>query len=263
MISVTDCMCPEDESGLDPTHPRYVSLNRRKRLAEGFRTGIVVPEGLIAHGRGEMFDYLLGEVTLPPALIAEKASAAALLTAKKPVISVNGNTAALCPEGIIDLAKAASAKIEVNLFHWSNNRALLIKKHLTANGAKDVIAENPDAVLEGIHHDRGKCHIAGIYSADVVLIPLEDGDRAQALVDMGKTVISIDLNPLSRTSLCASISIVDELNRALPNISRFARELSKNKSEAMKILDGYDNFKGLRSVYHTIHTRFYDLARSQ
>ena len=29
-------------------------------LVEGFRDGIVVPEGLIAHGRGEMFDYVLG-----------------------------------------------------------------------------------------------------------------------------------------------------------------------------------------------------------
>ena len=31
--------------------------------------------------------------------------------------------------------------------------------------------------------------------ADTVLVPLEDGDRTEALVKMGKTVVAIDLNP--------------------------------------------------------------------
>ena len=60
------------------------------------------------------------------------------------------------------------------------------------------------------------CTTEGIYCADVVLIPLEDGDRAEALVKVGKKVIAIDLNPLSRTAMAAHVTIVDELTRAVP-----------------------------------------------
>jgi len=42
-------------------HPRYCSLKIREKLVEGFEKGFVALEGLIAHGRGESFDYLLGE----------------------------------------------------------------------------------------------------------------------------------------------------------------------------------------------------------
>ena len=44
-------------------HPRYTSLVTREHLADYARLGIVSWEGLIAHGRGEAFDYLLGEKT--------------------------------------------------------------------------------------------------------------------------------------------------------------------------------------------------------
>ena len=51
--------------------------------------------------------------------------------------------------------------------------------------------------------------------ADVVLVPLEDGDRTEALKKMGKTVITFDLNPLSRTSQKADITIVDNVIRGM------------------------------------------------
>ena len=54
------------------------------------------------------------------------------------------------------------------------------------------------------------------FSSDVILVPLEDGDRCEALVAMGKTVCVVDLNPLSRTAKMASITIVDELTRCVP-----------------------------------------------
>ena len=47
----------------------------------------------------------------------------------------------------------------------------------------------------------------------MVLVPLEDGDRCEALVAMGKTVLVVDLNPLSRTARTASVTIVDEVGR--------------------------------------------------
>ena len=45
------------------SHPRAKSLYIRERLVHGFDDGLVAKEGLMAHGRGEAFDYLLGEKT--------------------------------------------------------------------------------------------------------------------------------------------------------------------------------------------------------
>src|SRR5574341_1538056 len=83
------------------SHPRYESLMTRELIVKGVEKGITSIHGLIAQGRGEAFDYLIGEKTTETALQAEKAAAAVLLLAKKPVISVNGNAAALVPVEII------------------------------------------------------------------------------------------------------------------------------------------------------------------
>src|SRR2546427_12181822 len=104
------------------SHPRYLSLKTREQLVRANRSGIVVPEGLIAHGRGEAFDYILGERTRPSAEKAIEAAAALLLTAEKPVISVNGNTAALVPRELVRLARAVGGDVEVNLFHRGGGR---------------------------------------------------------------------------------------------------------------------------------------------
>ncbi len=230
------------------SHPRYASLVRREKLVQGWRDGIVVPEGLIAQGRGEAFDYLLGEETPAPALVAEKAAAAFLVTASHPVISVNGNVAALAPREIVRLAHAVDARIEVNLFHRTEARVGRIATKLRGAGARKVLALHPDARIPGLESKRALCHHEGIYSADVVLGPLEDGDRTEALVRMGKTVISIDLNPLSRTSRHASIPVVDELTRALPNLEAFARELREDPTEARRIARVYDRRGNLRAT---------------
>ena len=71
------------------SHPRAVSLLIRERLVSGFDNGLVAKEGLIAHGRGETFDYLLGEKTTKNAKKAIKAASQALILARSPVISVN------------------------------------------------------------------------------------------------------------------------------------------------------------------------------
>lgn len=231
------------------SHPRYESLVRREKLVQGWRKGFVVPEGLIAQGRGEAFDYLFGEETTAPALVAEKAAAAILLTAKRPVISVNGNVAALASRDVARLAHAIPARIEVNLFHRTEARVALITKKLKSAGAKDVLGPRPDARIPGLESKRALCHREGIFSADAVLVPLEDGDRTEALVRMGKTVISIDLNPLSRTSQRASVPVVDELTRALRNIEKFVVELRADPKEAKRITRSYDRTGNLRATF--------------
>ena len=87
------------------SHPRYLSLQVREKLVDGFDKNLVAKEGLLAHGRGEAFDYLIGEKTTKSAKNAIKAAAYMLNQAQNSVISVNGNFAALCPKEIIQLAK--------------------------------------------------------------------------------------------------------------------------------------------------------------
>ncbi|TFG68258.1 MAG: phosphopantothenate/pantothenate synthetase, partial [Methanomassiliicoccus sp.] len=187
-------------TNIPKSHPRYDSLVLRERLVAGFNDGIVAAQGMIAHGRGETFYYLLGERTTKEARTAERVAAALMLLAKNPVISVNGNVAALCPGEVVRLAEVTGAKIEVGLFHRSDQRVAKIQTVLEDHGAKDVLGLLPDARLDGVDSMRGLCCGDGIHSADVVLIPLEDGDRAEALSRMGKKTIVVDLNPLSRTS---------------------------------------------------------------
>ena len=62
-------------------HPRYKSLMTRERLAAMVEKGLVTPTGLISHGRGEAYDYLMGEKSTEAALNAERAAAAFLLRA--------------------------------------------------------------------------------------------------------------------------------------------------------------------------------------
>jgi len=234
------------------SHPRFVSLMTRELIVEGVRNGITSPQGLIAQGRGEAFDYLIGEKSTDSALAAEKIAAAELLLAKRPVISVNGNAAALVPAELIRLGETVNAPLEVNLFHRTEDRVNNIIKHLQSLGARNLCTKS-DALIPGIDHDRAKVDSDGILRADVVLVPLEDGDRCKALVDMGKTVIAIDLNPLSRTAQYATVAIVDNIVRAVPNISKFAEELkSLRKEELREIVRGYDNKETLSVALNEI-----------
>ena len=66
------------------SHPRYNSLITREKISKSVDKGITHHTGLIAHGRGEAFDYLLGEKTNKYSYEAEKISAAALLLANNP-----------------------------------------------------------------------------------------------------------------------------------------------------------------------------------
>jgi 4-phosphopantoate--beta-alanine ligase len=224
------------------------------------RHGIVHETGLIAHGRGEAFDYLLGETTIPPADVAEKIAASTLLCAKNPVISVNGNVAALAADVCISLAKSIPAKLEINLFNHTPVRIKKIAALLRKKGVKNVYGLNPNAKIPGLDSDRAFCEKEGIFTSDVVLIPLEDGDRCQALQRMGKTVIAIDLNPLSRTAQAASITIVDNVTRAVPRIEHWIHELKDTKrSDLDKLIKTWDNTKNLAEVLSFLSKRLNSL----
>ena len=212
------------------SHPRAISLLIREKLVHGFDRGLVAKEGLIAHGRGETFDYLLGEKTSKNAKKAIKTAALALILAKSPVISVNGNIAALCAKEIVQLAKTVNAKIEVNLFYGDKKRKQNIARQLRKNGASKVLGLEPSSSqrISGLDSPRRVVDKDGIYAADVVVVPLEDGDRTLALKKAGKKVITFDLNPLSRTAQTADITIVDNVVRGLEELIKECKRISKN-----------------------------------
>ena len=206
------------------THPRYESLRIRDAIVSGVERGVTSPHGLIAHGRGEAYDYLLGEKTRDFALAAIEAAAHMLVSATHPVISVNGNVVALVPSELVQLGVALDAPLEVNIFHASKEREKAIRDLLVEHGAREVLMPSTEAELDYIDSNRRFVHPEGIYKADVIFVPLEDGDRCQALRKMGKAVITVDLNPMSRTSRTASITIVDNVVRTLPLLLARIRE---------------------------------------
>ena len=225
-------------------HPRAKSLAIRQLLANGFKSGMVVSEGLIAHGRGEAFDYLIGEKTSNFAFDAIKAASSLLLLAKRPVISVNGNTAALCPRDIVDLANETKSTIEVNLFYRDKKRENLIAETLKKNGANIVLGVGEKEFLQIPELTSNRRHVdpEGIFLADVVFVPLEDGDRTKALINMQKKVITVDLNPLSRTAQNATISIIDNIVRAIPELVKTSKQLKQmSQNSLLKILNNFNN----------------------
>jgi len=223
------------------SHPRYLSLQIREKLVRGFDKNLVAKEGLLAHGRGEAFDYLIGEKTTKSAKDAIKAASIMLNQAENSVISVNGNFAALCPKEIIQLAKITKSKIEVNLFYSSKKRKKAISNILKKSGAKEILGMNKkhSIKLKGIDSARRIVDKNGIFTADVVLVPLEDGDRTIILKKAKKKIITFDLNPLSRTAQTADVTIVDNVTRAMKLL------ISESKKQSKK-QNSFDNKKNLR-----------------
>lgn len=251
------------QNEIPPNHPRAKSLRIRRKVITHHKTGVVALAGLIAHGRGEAFDYLIGEKTTKHALKAIAAASAALLLAEKPVISVNGNAAALVANDIVRLAKITGARIEVNLFYRSAEREKAIKKLLEEAGATQILGvdEEASARIPELSSERRRVDPKGILVADAVLVPLEDGDRTEALVRMNKKVIAIDLNPLSRTSQFASITIVDNIVRAMPTLVETTEKLKKRgERELRKIVSEFDNQENLAEFISSINRRLSSLA---
>ncbi|NVM29719.1 MAG: phosphopantothenate/pantothenate synthetase [Candidatus Helarchaeota archaeon] len=259
-------MSKENEIGdkfLPKDHPRYVSLNIRHNITRGFDDNVVAKAGLIAHGRGESFDYVVGERTNEPAKEAIKAAAAALLLAEHPVISVNGNVAALVPNEIVELSQVANASLEINLFYHTEKRLTAIKSYLTNAGAKEILGLNRDEQVSIPEISSLRRHVdpKGIYIADLIVVPLEDGDRTEALKKFGKKVIAIDLNPLSRTAQWADITIVDNIIRCMPLLVQEVKKLRDEDPETLQtIVNSFDNKENLGKMIGLMGKYLQDLA---
>jgi 4-phosphopantoate--beta-alanine ligase len=104
----------------------------------------------------------------------------------------------------------------------------------------------------------------GIFVADVVFVPLEDGDRTEELVRLGKRVITVDLNPLSRTAQLAEVTIVDNVVRAMPLLVTAVRRLRKEAKKTLeKIVTNFDNQQNLSEAIQLINEHLTNLAENQ
>jgi len=248
-------------SDIPADHPRAQSLRIRETIKQYCRLGLVAEAGPIAHGRGEAFDYLLGEQTPPPVLADIEAAAALLLEAKHPVISVNGNIAVLAPESLIALARKIPAKLEVNVFYGrTTEREQKIADYLISHGAEEVLGVNPTAKVPSLYSPRGRVDANGIAAADVVLVPLEDGDRMEALIRWGKKAISIDLNPLSRTAMNATLNLCDNAIRVLPLLAQAVDALRADPGRRRDAIANINNHRSIARVLTYLNQRLKTLG---
>ncbi|MFL2949303.1 MAG: phosphopantothenate/pantothenate synthetase [Candidatus Poseidoniaceae archaeon] len=245
-----------DDFAADPSHPRYQSLLLRHRLEEAEKKGMLAGSAMIAHGRGEAFDYLIGETTLPSAKAATVRALSALKSAQHPVLSLNGNVVALAGKEVLLLAEKLDCPVEINIFYRTPERMNALLHHLEAIKLAEhidveILGAEPNAKIPGLKGPRANCTKEGILDSDVIMVPLEDGDRCEALVNMGKTVIVIDLNPLSRSARMGTITIVDELTRVLANMIQWSGDdVELSQSEA------YDNDAILAQALAHIAVKF-------
>ena len=237
------------------SHPRYESLKYRHKIIEGLKNLVVTEAGLIAHGRGECFDYILGEKTNQPAENAIRAAVASMIMAKHPVISVNGNIAALVPQELAILSDMLKAPLEINLFYPKEGRIKAIVEVLEKAGAINILGKNEEKMveIEDLKSNRRRIDPDGMLKSDVIMVPLEDGDRTEVLKKIGKKVIAVDLNPISRTAIWADITIVDNIIRTLPLMIKMTEELKKfNEDQLNKIINEFDNKKNIQDMLDLI-----------
>lgn len=245
---------------LDESHPRYLSLLAREKLVTGFKRGLVASEGLIAHGRGECFDYLIGECTIESAKAAVNAASATLLLARYPVISINGNVTALCVDQICQLNRSLeNSAVEINLFYYTKERERLISEEFKKYGLLKIFGIDPKNLVSipELESNRRFVDRNGISKADVVFVPLEDGDRTIALKRMNKKVITVDLNPLSRTALSSDITIVDNIVRVIPQLIECIKYHKKHssKNDLKELIEGFDNLDGLKKALEVMKSK--------
>ena len=172
------------------------------------------------------------------------------------MLSLNGNVVALAGKEMLQLAAMLECPVEINIFYRTPERMEALLSHLEAVKSSEgidvqILGAEPNAKIPGLEGPRANCTKEGILDSDVIMVPLEDGDRCEALVSMGKTVIVIDLNPLSRSAKMGNITIVDELTRVVQNMLDLLSQPMQGHGGPL-----YDNEAGLTDALRHISTKF-------
>ena len=148
------------EEDIDENHPRYHSLMMRKKISEAGEKGMLAQSAMIAHGRGEAFDYLLGEQTIPSAMAATREMAARLSAAERPVLSLNGNSIALAGSEFLKIASQLGCPVEINIFYRTPERmgALLANLKVAKQNLGldvEILGGMPDARIPNLEGQEG------------------------------------------------------------------------------------------------------------
>lgn len=244
---------------LNKDHPRYQSLVYRDKIVKAHEKGILANSGMIAHGRGETFDYLIGEETTLNSKNTIDVAACYFLTRKNPVLSVNGNTTALVAEDIATLSKLLDIPVEINLYYRTPERVKNIEKVYCELNVKEILGTNEDEFIDtpDLNGPRSPVSIDGINKSDLIFIPLEDGDRAEKLVQLGKETVNIDLNPLSRTAQTSTVTIVDNIVRVMPLLIKSVETLmNSDKKTLLEKINEFNNKENLNTAIQDIIQRF-------
>ena len=244
---------------INKDHPRYQSLLYREKIVEAHKNGILADSGMIAHGRGETFDYLIGEKTTLNSKNTIDVAACYFLTRKNPVLSVNGNTTALVAEDVATLSKLLDIPVEINLYYRTPERVKNIEKVYRELDVKEILGTNEDEFIDtpDLNGPRSPVSIDGINKADLIFIPLEDGDRAEKLVQLGKETVNIDLNPLSRTAQTSTVTIVDNIVRVMPLLIQSVETfMNSDKKELLNKIEEFNNKENLNTAVQDIIQRF-------
>ncbi|MBR0471254.1 MAG: phosphopantothenate/pantothenate synthetase [Methanosphaera sp.] len=244
---------------LNKDHPRYESLVYREKIVEAHKKGILADSGMIAHGRGETFDYLIGEKTTANSYNTIEVASCYFLTGKHPVLSVNGNTTALVAEEVAELSKLLDIPVEINLYYRTPERIANIEKVYSNLGVTELLGTDEDDFIDtpDLNGPRSPVSIEGISKSDVIFIPLEDGDRAEKLAKLGKNIVNVDLNPLSRTAQTSTVTIVDNIVRVMPllieSVNRF---MDYDNNDLKERINNFSNEDNLSTAIHDIIKRF-------
>lgn len=244
---------------LNKDHPRYKSLVYREKIVEAHKNGILADSGMIAHGRGETFDYLIGEKTTSNSLNTIEVASCYFLTGKHPVLSVNGNTTALVAEEVAELSRILDIPVEINLYYRTPERISNIEKVYTDLGVAELLGTDDDDFIDtpDLNGPRSPVSIEGISKADVIFIPLEDGDRAEKLAKLNKKIINVDLNPLSRTAQTSTVTIVDNIVRVMPLlIESVTKYMDYDRKELKNRINKFSNKDNLSTAINDIIKRF-------
>ncbi len=121
--------------------------------------------------------------------------------------------------------------------------------------------ENELKSIPNLDSKRGIVDPEGIWKSDMVFVPLEDGDRTEALLENGKKVVTVDLNPLSRTGRKANITVVDNIVRCIPKLTKRIENMDQER--AKKIVSNYDNQDILSKVLSYMSERLQELAEGR
>lgn len=244
---------------LNKDHPRYESLLYRQKIVDAHKKGILADSGMIAHGRGETFDYLIGEKTTNNSLNTIDIASCYFLTHKRPVLSVNGNTTALVAEDIAELSSLLDIPVEINLYYRTPERIKNIERVYKNLGVTELLGTDEDDFIDtpDLNGPRSPVSIDGISKADLVFIPLEDGDRAEKLAALKKDIVNVDLNPLSRTAITSTVTIVDNIVRVMPLLIDAVKKNSNvDKDILLERINSFNNKENLNTAIKDILKRF-------